>query len=52
MTFINGLNISNNQSLSASALKSNELDQILIYDLGFCYLMMLNFEYALQCFGR
>lgn len=34
------------------ANKSNELDQILIYDLGFCYLMMLNFEQALAYFNK
>ncbi len=30
----------------------NELDQILVYDLGFCYLMMLNFERALFYFTK
>ena len=31
---------------------SNELDQVLVYDLGFCYLMMLNFERATFYFSK
>lgn len=51
-TFLSGLNPPNNQLENATAIRSNELDQILIYDLGFCYLMMLNFERALYYFTK
>ncbi|CAF4832586.1 unnamed protein product, partial [Rotaria sp. Silwood1] len=51
-TFLSGLNVPNNQLQSATVIRSNELDQILIYDLGFCYLMMLNFEQALYYFTK
>jgi hypothetical protein len=37
---------------NATTLMSNELDQILIYDLGFCYLMMLDFEHASYYFSK
>ncbi|CAF0945390.1 unnamed protein product [Adineta steineri] len=50
-TFLNGLNPPN-QSKNSTLIRSSELDQILIYDLGFCYLMMLHFEHALSCFIR
>ncbi|UJR35645.1 hypothetical protein I4U23_028395 [Adineta vaga] len=51
-TFVNGLNPSNSQSPTATTTRYNELDQILVYDLGFCYMMMLHFEHALTCFTR
>jgi tetratricopeptide (TPR) repeat protein len=51
-TFLSGLNASNNQSQNTTIVKVNELDQILVYDLGFCYLMMLNFERALFYFTK
>ncbi|CAF2379540.1 unnamed protein product [Rotaria sp. Silwood2] len=51
-TFLGGLNVPNNQLKNATVVRSNELDQILIYDLGFCYLMMLNFEQALYYFTK
>ncbi|CAF0814161.1 unnamed protein product [Adineta ricciae] len=51
-TFVNGLNAANSQIQAASSVRYNELDQILVYDLGFCYMMGLNFEYALSCFSR
>ncbi|CAF4106539.1 unnamed protein product, partial [Rotaria magnacalcarata] len=52
LTFHNGLNVPNSQQQSAGVVRSNELDQVLIYDLGFCYLMMLDFDQALKYFTK
>lgn len=51
-TFLNGLAKPTNELDTAAPVKTNELDQILIYDIAFCYLMMLNFEKAFFYFNK
>ena len=51
-TFLSGLTPVNTQLASATAVKPNELEQILVYDVGFCYMMMWNFDQALFYFSK
>ena len=51
-TFLSGLAKPTTELDIAATVKTNELEQILIYDIGFCYLMMLNFEKALFYFNK
>ena len=51
-TFLSGLTKPTNELDTAATIKTNELEQILVYDIGFCYLMMLNFEKAFFYFNK
>lgn len=51
-TFLSGLSSNNNQTATSSTPKGNELEQILVYDIGFCYMMMWNFETSISYFDR